>query len=202
LGFSDLGFFVWTVHFIFHNLKCYDLGMSSSETLKPQDLYVALKYSLGEQQTYEAIAQDLGMDVAGVHRATKRAMQAGLLKQNPNKQIVAIREALEDFLIHGSRYAFFAVHGGITRGTPTAYAAPPLSELIVADGEAQPVWPDAHGTVRGYSINPLHKNAPDAARRDPRLYELLALTDAIRIGRARERKLAESELRKRFKGQA
>jgi hypothetical protein len=39
---------------------------------------------------------------------------------------------------------------------------------------------------------------PDAARSDPKLYELLALVDAIRVGRARERKLAESELEKRL----
>jgi hypothetical protein len=37
----------------------------------------------------------------------------------------------------------------------------------------------------------LYKQAPKAALRDPVLYELLALADALRDGRARERKLAE-----------
>jgi hypothetical protein len=39
---------------------------------------------------------------------------------------------------------------------------------------------------------------PGAARRDPALYDLLALVDALRIGRARERSLAEKEITKRM----
>jgi hypothetical protein len=35
---------------------------------------------------------------------------------------------------------------------------------------------------------------PAAARRNSALYDLLALVDALRIGRARERNLAEKEL--------
>jgi hypothetical protein len=37
---------------------------------------------------------------------------------------------------------------------------------------------------------------PEAALRDPALYEKLALVDALRDGRVRERKLAEQELKK------
>ena len=36
---------------------------------------------------------------------------------------------------------------------------------------------------------------PDAARADTQLYELLALTDALRVGRPRERQLAGDLLR-------
>jgi hypothetical protein len=36
-------------------------------------------------------------------------------------------------------------------------------------------------------VQPLYKTAPLAARRDADLYEILALVDAIRVGRARER---------------
>ena len=56
------------------------------------------------------------------------------------------------------------------------------------------------------SIRPPHEPAlqpstptahvPVAALRDPMLYKYLALVDAIRDGRARERKLAEQELSK------
>jgi len=56
------------------------------------------------------------------------------------------------------------------------------------------VWPDPEGTVRGESLEPIYKTAPLAARRDPHLYQTLALIDAIRGGRARERKLAEKKL--------
>jgi hypothetical protein len=41
---------------------------------------------------------------------------------------------------------------------------------------------------------------PEAARQDERLWELLALVDAIRIGNARERSLAVRELKKRLNG--
>ncbi|MEG7523780.1 MAG: hypothetical protein M3H12_11860 [Chromatiales bacterium] len=47
-------------------------------------------------------------------------------------------------------------------------------------------------------FSPLYKSAPGAAKRDPALYELLVLVDAIRGGRARERELAIKELRARL----
>jgi hypothetical protein len=86
----------------------------------------------------------------------------------------------------------------MTRGIPTAYAASPLKEKIAPDSEPIPVWPYAEGTVRGYSFSPLHKNAPLAALEDPKLYELLALVDGLRDGRARERELAIRELKVRL----
>jgi hypothetical protein len=45
----------------------------------------------------------------------------------------------------------------------------------------------------------LYKSVPHAVLRDPALYELLALVDAIRDGRARERNLAERDLVHRLK---
>jgi hypothetical protein len=56
------------------------------------------------------------------------------------------------------------------------------------------VWTFPEGPQRGVSLEPLYKTAPAAALRDPFFYELLALIDALREGRARERKLAEKEL--------
>jgi len=82
---------------------------------------------------------------------------------------------------------------------PTAYAAPPLSDQIVGNGDLPPVWPDADGEVRGLTLEPLHRAAPRAARRDPMLHELLALIDALRDGGARERQLAEKELSARLR---
>jgi hypothetical protein len=86
----------------------------------------------------------------------------------------------------------------VTRGLPTAYGAPPLEQEIAGD-DLPPVWPDARGTVRGESLEPLHPSVPRASRKDAQLYELLALVDAVRIGRARERKLAEQHLIKRLR---
>jgi len=45
---------------------------------------------------------------------------------------------------------------------------------------------------------PLYPSVPEAANKDEKLYELLALADALRVGRAREKELAIVELKKRL----
>ena len=85
----------------------------------------------------------------------------------------------------------------MARGLPTAYAAPPLAEKMNLN-DMPPVWSDPEGTVRGFSIEPLHPSVPAAAKADAALYCLLALVDTLRIGHARERKLAEVELKDRL----
>ena len=143
--------------------------------------------------TFAQIAADLAMSSSEVHGALKRAQAAHLLHgtelfERPNLS------ALEEFLIHGIKYAFPAQRGGPSRGVPTSYAAPPLSGLIDPGSEPIPVWPHGEGTRRGIAFAPLYKTVPIAALRDSGLYELLALVDAIRDGRARDRQLAEEEI--------
>lgn len=62
-----------------------------------------------------------------------------------------------------------------------------------------PVWPWKDGTVRGTAFEPLYRTAPIAASRDPSFYEYLAIADALRDGRIRERRYAEDELHRRFR---
>ncbi len=163
--------------------------------LKPQDIVVVLKllgYE-GGRPPFAQIAKDLVMSPSEVHAAVKRAQAARLLHgpQMSNRPNVS---ALEEFLLHGIKYAFPAERGGPSRGIPTGYAATPLNRLIAPGDEPIPVWPFAEGKKRGIAFAPLYKMAPVAALKDPLLYEELALIDAIRDGRARERKLAEQEL--------
>jgi hypothetical protein len=73
---------------------------------------------------------------------------------------------------------------------PTASAAPPLSKKI-SQADLPPVWVDPEGTVKGFSFEPLYSSVPSAVKSDPALCEILALVDALRMGRARELKLAE-----------
>jgi hypothetical protein len=126
--------------------------------------------------------------VAGMHKV--RSASKG--DEFPNKS------ALEEFLLHGVKYAFPPERGELTRGVPTAHAAEPLRSLISAGSDAPPVWPFPEGKTRGYSFAPLYKTVPKAALRDKYLYELLALVDAIRDGKSRERLLAEKELKLRL----
>jgi hypothetical protein len=51
-------------------------------------------------------------------------------------------------------------------------------------------------------LAPLYKTVPIAAMRDASVYEKLALVDALRDGRTRERKLAEQELKKLLRKKA
>jgi len=160
---------------------------------KSLDILVLLKLALEDAPLpYAELARELSMSASEVHAAVKRCARAGLVdleSRQPRHQ------AMEEYLLHGVRYAFPAIRGSIVRGMPTSFAAPPLSEEIPAGEDAIPVWPDAEGEARGYAIEPLYRSAPAAARRDPRLYQLLALVDALREGRARERKIAEALLR-------
>ena len=71
-----------------------------------------------------------------------------------------------------------------------------LNKIIVSE-EAY-VWPSAKGSVRGSAIVPLYDNVVKAVERDPILYELLALVDALRVGRVREKKFAIEELNRRL----
>jgi hypothetical protein len=167
--------------------------------LRPLDLVVLLKLSLenGGRPPYLRLANELHLYPSEVYASVKRARASHFL-QGPELDDRLNRSALLEFLLHGVRYVFPAEKGSPTRGVPTSYAAAPLRKSIADAGELPPVWPYADGPVRGYSFTPLHKNVPQAALEDKRLYELLALVDALRDGRARERELAVKELTKRL----
>lgn len=169
--------------------------------LKPQDVMVALKTALrpGERWTFVEMATSLGMSSSEVHAAVGRLVDAKLLVEQPRgdtSRFSVNRAGLLEFLRHGVKYAFAPRRGAVTRGVPTAHAAPPLVTKLAPSDELPPVWPSVDGTVRGEAFEPLYPSAVVAARNDERLYAGLALIDAIRGGRARERKLAEDLLEK------
>jgi hypothetical protein len=128
------------------------------------------------------VAGDLALSPSQVHASLKRLERSRLIDAQMGRPLL---KAVEEFLIHGVKYAFPVQRGQTTRGMPTAHAAPPLSDQIAENGDLPPVWPDAEGQVRGVTLEPLHKAVPKAARKDPVLHELLALLDALRDGRAR-----------------
>ncbi len=159
--------------------------------MQSQDIIIALKLTfVSEELSYAKLGEQLGLSASQVHTAVRRSEVAGLLLPGARK---VNRGALIEFLVHGLKYVFPVKRGPVVRGMPTAHSAPPLNTTIVGDGSAL-VWPDSKGVVRGESIEPLHKIVPMAAKRDNALYESLALVDAIRVGRARERKLAIKKL--------
>jgi hypothetical protein len=167
--------------------------------LKPQDILVLLKLLSLEREdwTYAWLGVQLDMSPSQLHTAVKRALMAQLALREGDR-IVPNRRNLLEFLLHGIRYVFVPERGELTRGMPTGYAAPPLESQFIGIDEPPPVWPTADGPVRGQAFSPLYSLAPGAAAKDATLYEWLALVDAIRGGRARERDLAGKELTARL----
>ncbi len=165
--------------------------------LKPQDILILIKLVvLGKSEwSYAPLGLELSMSPSEVHSGLKRAGAARLFDEQRRKPV---KKALEEFLIHGLKYAFPPSRGGLTRGMPTSFAGPPLRDLIVASGEIPPVWPDPEGEEQGYEFSPLYKSAPKAAAKDFKLYELLVLVDAIRDSCAREREIAVNEIKARL----
>lgn len=170
--------------------------------LRPQDLVVLLRLALehGASPTYAALGSELGLTASEVHAGLERATVAQLARKDKAGKPSVVRDALRLFVQHGARYSFPATRGGMTRGMPTSYAAAPLKDKIVQPSEPVPAWPHKNGTVRGAAFYPLYPTVPDAASRNPALYELLVLFDAVRGGSPRERALALEMLDERLQG--
>lgn len=166
--------------------------------LKPQDVVIMLKLVVrdGSEWSYPALSYELSMSASEVHAGIKRAVAARLMDMHRK---IPVKSNLLEFLIHGVKYAYPPDRGGISRGIATSYAARPLRELIVQPDEPPPVWPDPEGPVRGYEFSPLYSSVPSACKVDSKLYEFLALVDAIRDGRARERDIAVKEIKSRIR---
>ncbi|MEJ0086506.1 MAG: helix-turn-helix domain-containing protein [Pseudomonadota bacterium] len=173
---------------------------SSQIALKPQDLLVlfALLTHGDGSVTYPDLSAQTGLAPSAVHASIKRAVAAGLASIRDRK-VALLKPQLREFVLHGARYAFPAVHGRLARGVATAYAAPPLNAEIAPSSDPVPVWPHKNGDTRGVTLAPLYPSVPDASQRDPKLYELLALFDGLRAGQARERALAQKILEERLR---
>lgn len=147
----------------------------------------------GQRWTYARLGEALSMSTSEVHASVKRAVTGGLAVSRGRGDWSPVLPALREFAQHGVRYVWPAISGPVKRGVPTSFgAAPLLDKLVAAPGEA-PVWAHPQGGAKGPALTPLYRSVPQAALADPALHRLLALVDALRAGRARERALA-SEL--------
>lgn len=161
--------------------------------LAPLDLVVALRLLQGEA-TLQRLADELGVAPSQVHASVERLRLAQLLRPDSRR---VNRLALEEFLLHGARYAFPPVLAPPARGVPTAHSA---SALALIFGNADPyVWPSPEGDVVGQSLEPLYPGAPKLRERSPETYRLLTLFDALRVGQARERSAARDLLKRAVK---
>lgn len=184
--------------------------MKKHSGMRPQDVLILLKISAYFNKSWNGtdrfgrlqpvggplkknIAAQLQISPSEVSESLARSAFAGLY--DPARKRVMSR-ALFEFLQYGLKYVFPQQPGALVRGIPTAHSAKPLSDLIQSNEPY--VWPSADGTIRGQAIEPLYPTVVQAVNSDPLLYEMLAMVDAIRVGKAREVGLAVEELRKRF----
>ena len=163
--------------------------------LNPLDIAILLKIvSYGNESWQQTqLAKALHISQSEVSKSLKRAGYAGLIG---GKEKNVRKKALLELLQYGVPYIFPQQPGAIVRGIPTAHSAPPLNKIIVS--QEKYVWPTGKGKARGQSIEPLYKSLIEAVQNDNELYEMLALVDALRVGRAREKQLAIQELEERF----
>lgn len=171
------------------------VAMRKHNGMRPQDVVILLwMVTRGESPwKYADASRDLHISQSEVAEALHRSLQARLV--NPGKKKVH-RAALTEFLLHGLKYVFPASPGALVRGIPTAHSAPPLAAHIVSHDDVM-VWPSSIGQLRGQAVSPLYPSVLQAIQKNQDLYELLAVVDAIRTGRAHELKIAEELLRER-----
>lgn len=174
-------------------------GDRRTEPIQPLDLLVLLKLvsSGGAGGPVRELAESLGgVSKSAVSVALQRLTAQGLLRVNDGKREVN-RLVTRDLLEKAVHWIAPAVVGRFELGLATAHTAPPLIDKL--HGDADPVvMPMPEGPCRGRAVTPLHPAAPGAANRDPKLYEILSLVDALRIGGARDREVAAAELRARI----
>lgn len=135
-------------------------------------------------------------ELVGIYRVTrKRVRRSGLSGGDApaDNPVRPHAHNLAEFALHGAKYAFPAVKLPLVVGVPTSHSAPAFAGVF-APGSTDFVWPHPNGSVRGVGVEPLHPSVPFAAMQDARLYEMLALFDALRVGRARERGMALERL--------
>lgn len=177
------------------------LKLVSLQELEKQGKFNAPEGFPSREEPYSVrgLEASLNISKSEVNASINRSYASGLaIKDRELGRAKPNRRDLFNFIIHGLKFAFPVRPGAMIRGIPTAFAAPMLEDLLISGGDYQYVWPYALGKESGQSVEPLFKSVPDAIQNDNRLYEYLALVDAIRLGKQRETNLATECLSERL----
>ncbi len=171
--------------------------MREHKGIRPQDIVILLKIVSLNNSNWKIndLAHQLFISQSEVSEALNRSQFSGLIDESKRKVRVM---GLFDFIKYGLKYVFPAKPSYITIGIPTSHSAKPLSDTIISNDSDVYVWEYEEGNTKGQAIEPLYKNVVRAVQQDQKLYELLALVDAFRVGTPREIKLAEEKLKGRL----
>lgn len=163
--------------------------MPKQEYLRPHDVLVLLQLAIQPVETFRQLSAKVGLSLGEVHKAVKR-LELGRLILFEQRSVNL--SGMMEFLVSGVPYVFPAQLGAPSRGIPTAFSAPPIdSEFVEGD---MVVWPAHNGRSRGLALTPLSPAVSKIWEKNQDLYRALTLVDALRVGRARERKLAREYL--------
>ncbi|MCC6866510.1 MAG: hypothetical protein IT280_10170 [Ignavibacteria bacterium] len=177
-----------------------------SNNLKPQDIAILCQIiSLGSIYSKDwdnlLLSRKLQISQSEVSQSIRRSIFIGFMDTGKNIYF----ESFLEFLVYGLKYVFPVKPGAFSRGVPTAHSASPLNMIINTSDDIY-VWSYSLGKVYGQSIEPLYHTIPKVISEqqsgntfeDKKFYELLALIDALRVGKAREKNIAKGELKKRI----
>lgn len=169
--------------------------MPSQPTLRPFDIAVSLRLVLVPGERYEPLANALATSTSAVHRSVARLQHGGFCA---NGSRVVSKDSLQEFLVHGLRYAFPPVHGGERSGIPTAGAHPAIAAAMGDLAGPRLVWPLDGEPTRAQSLTPLFTGMTRVVQRDARLHELLAIVDLLRVVAPDDRGAASNLLSQRL----
>ena len=160
--------------------------------LKAQDFLILMKLLAHRDKSWNVrrLSQELGLSYANAYDAIARLRESRAVTED----LKPGRRASRELIVHGGPYLFPGRTVGSARGIATAHALEPLRSRIVSVGSPTPVIPYAEGEIEGQGIAPFHGAVASAAVRDPALHLWVALFDALRWGRARERGMAADYL--------
>ena len=162
--------------------------------MKPQDIIVALKLlSHDSSRTVRDLATCLYLSKSEISNCQSRLIKSYLL--NNDRQVM--KANLFEFILFGLKYVFPGELGAPARGIPTAWGHKLFNQIRA---KQIPVWPDADGQTYGPAIKPLYPKLPKVCRVDPYIYECAASIDAIRVGRTREKVIAQDYFTSLLKG--
>lgn len=157
-------------------------------SLRPHDVCILLQFAVSPELTFRELAHRVGISLGEAHNSTSRLAVARLVPPGGGP---VNEPACFEFLVNGVPYAFPGELGPEMRGVPTAHSGPLLRDQLPGD---LVVWPSSIGETRGLSLVPLCRSAPQTSASNPELYGWLTVVDALRIGRARDRRLARDLL--------
>lgn len=165
--------------------------MRSLQGIKPQDILALMKLISAPKLTQKQLADALYISQAEISHGLKRLKNAKLITSDGSANI----EASIEFFIHALKYICPAEFGAPSAGIPTSYAHPDFKYVKFNPAEIS-VWPHPEGRKRGVALIPIYATLPQACMIDEKLYKIAALVEMIRSGRAREKQIGSTELKK------